>query len=140
MKPWILVDTGPLVAILNKRDSKHSICCKELSKLEPPLLTTWPVITEAAWLLRSQPDLVRKLVQSLEDGFLRLAWLDESDVAGLVDIMTRYSDASFQLADVSLMYVGERQDISVVFTLDRRDFSVFRKTTGEAVSIIPEQN
>lgn len=138
MTPGILIDTGPLVAILNKRDSQHSICCDELSNLAPPLLTTWPVITEAAWLLRSQPDLVRKLVQSLEDGFLRLAWLDGADVAALVDIMKRYSDASFQLADVSLMHVAERQDISVVFTLDRRDFSIFRKATGEALSIIPE--
>ncbi len=140
MKPRILVETGPLVAILNKRDSKHSICCSELRNLEPPLLTTWPIVTEAAWLLRSQPILVRKLVKSLGDGFLRLARLEESDVAGLVDIMKRYSDASFQLADVSLMHVAERENINVVFTLDRRDFLVFRKTTGEALSIIPEQN
>ncbi len=140
MRPSILVDTGPLVALLNKHDALHDVCRDQLGNLDPPLLTTWPVLTEATWLLRSRQDLVEKLIFSVGDSLLRLAWLDEADVDPMAGILNRYADQSFQLADVSLMHVAERQNINVVFTLDRRDFSIYRKSDGSALTLIPESH
>ena len=55
MIPRVLVDTGPMVAVFSKRDAFHEICVAQLREMAPPLITTWPVVTEAVWLLREYP-------------------------------------------------------------------------------------
>jgi hypothetical protein len=52
----VIVDAGPLVAILNRLDSQHAAYHKQALELPRLFLTTWPVIVEAAWLLRNTPD------------------------------------------------------------------------------------
>jgi predicted nucleic acid-binding protein len=51
-----LADTGPLVAIVRTREKSHKKCAAALKAIHPPLLTCWPVLTEAAYLLRDEPD------------------------------------------------------------------------------------
>jgi uncharacterized protein len=50
-----VADTGPLVAIVRTREKNHKKCAATLKTLRAPLLTCWPVLTEAAWLLRKEP-------------------------------------------------------------------------------------
>jgi hypothetical protein len=52
----VLVDTGPLVAILSRDDAHHELCVSELHRMPTPLLSCWPVITEAALMLRRSPE------------------------------------------------------------------------------------
>ncbi|MEZ6032058.1 MAG: hypothetical protein R3C17_03130 [Planctomycetaceae bacterium] len=134
----VLVDTGPLVAILDRSYSHHTACVEALSLLRTPLVTTWPVLTEAAYLLRQRSDLVGRLMRSTSEGFLRIAVLREIDAIAMAEIMERYVDQHFQLADVSLMLLVDRDRIETVFTLDRRDFSVFRTRQGSHLRLIPE--
>ncbi len=55
----------------------------------------------------------------------------------IMAFLERYSSIGVQMADAALMYIAEREDIDTVFTLDRRDFSVYRTTDGRALNIIP---
>lgn len=68
MRTAVLVDTGPIVAILSPADAKHLRCVKHLRELRPPLVTCWPVLTEAAWLLRKDPAAVTVLMKSFQVG------------------------------------------------------------------------
>jgi len=68
----VLVDTGPLVAILSSTDQHHEICVETLRHLPGPLFSCWPVITEAAWLLRAYPRAVQQLLRSADSSFLEL--------------------------------------------------------------------
>ncbi len=52
--------------------------------------------------------------------------------------MNRYASAKAQMADAALMYLTEREGIDSVFTLDRRDFTIYCTTDGHALIIIPE--
>ena len=132
-----LVDTGPLVAIASARDQHHEICIEQLRSLQPPLLTCWPVITEAAWLLRHQASAVERLLQSFDVGLLKMLALDDRAPAWLAAFLKQYRKLGAQIADGALVYLAEREGIDAVFTLDRRDFSVYRLGNGRSLRILP---
>jgi len=137
MNPLVLVDTGPLVALRHETDADHELCTETLKQLPTPLLTCWPVLTEAAYLLRSHPAQVRELLAAVNGGFLRVLPLRSPDVVGINAILEQYEDQSFQLADAALMYLAQRENVSTIFTLDRKDFSVYRPASGKSLTILP---
>jgi uncharacterized protein len=134
----VLVDTGPLVAILSRDDEHHETCVQALREMPGPLFSCWPVITEAAWLLRSSSRVVQQLMQSLDGTFLELFPLAGSESAAIAAVMKRYEDIRPQLADAALVYLAERERIDTVFTLDHRDFSIYRSSKKRSFHIVPE--
>lgn len=134
----ILLDTGPLVALLNAADSHHRLCAETFAALTPPLFTCWPVLTEAAWLLRKQHRPVDRLAEAHAAGLIELLPLESEGLADIAAVMRRYEDAGLQLADAALAHLAEREGISTVFTLDRRDFSIIRLKRKRPLTIIPE--
>ena len=137
MSRKVLVATGPLVAILSASDEHHGACTEQLRKMREPLLTCWPVITEAAWLLRRYPRALGILLSSFHAGPFKLASLDETDLPGIVAVLDQYKDLGIQLADASLVHLANREGIETVFTLDRRDFEELRLTRGKRFRIVP---
>jgi predicted nucleic acid-binding protein len=133
----VLVDTGPLVAILSSADQHHETCVETLRHLPGPLLSCWPVITEAAWLLRAYPRVVQQLLRSMDSGFLELLPLAGVEAKGLAEVMKTYEDIQPQLADATLVYLAGREGIDTIFTLDRRDFSVYRSVRKRPFRIVP---
>jgi uncharacterized protein len=133
----VLVDTGPIVAILLESDEHHAACVEQLRQLSAPLLTCWPVITEAAWLLRSYPQAIRKLLSSFHGRPFELVPLGETDLPGIAALLSRYAGLRVQLADASLVHLANREGIESIFTLDRRDFGVLRLAHGKKLRLIP---
>lgn len=134
----VLVDAGPLVAILSGRDHHHLVCLNELHRMPKPLLSCWAVITEAAWLLRGSPTAVEQLLRSIDGSFLALLPLAGTEAAPIAELMNKYGDLHPQLADATLVYLAHRERIRTVFTLDQRDFSVYRGDRRHAFEIVPE--
>jgi hypothetical protein len=133
----VLVDTGPIVAILDETDEHHQTCIEVLQQLKGSLVTCWPVITEVAWLLRAHPRALLVFLSSFGGELFELAHLGETDFAGISVILARYSSLRIQLADASLTHLANRDGIDTIFTLDRRDFGVLRKSTGQKFRLIP---
>jgi predicted nucleic acid-binding protein len=134
----VLVDTGPLVAILRAEDQYHDLCVRTLTQIRDPLLSCWPVITEAAWLLQRHPRAVEKLLLGSAGSFLELAHISGAEAVSIAEILNRYAGLRPQLADATLVYLAERENVHTIFTLDRRDFSVYRTARKRAFRIIPE--
>jgi uncharacterized protein len=134
---WVLVDTGPLVAIMSPADQYHKTCLEALHDLPGPLFSCWPVITEAAWLLRRHPGIVRQLLDSISAGFLELLPVQSAEAAEIGKVIEKYKNIRPQLADAALVYLAERDGFDVIFTLDRRDFSVYQAGRKRAFRIIP---
>jgi hypothetical protein len=133
----VLVDTGPIVAILSESDKHHEACVEQLRVIQGPLLTCWPVITEAAWLLRAYPVAVGKLLSSFKSQPFELVPLNEADLAGVAGILAKYKSLGIQLADASLVHLANREGIETIFTIDQRDFRVLRLARGKRFRIIP---
>ena len=136
----ILLDTGPLVALLAQNDHHHRICVDTLALLRPPLFTCWPVLTEAAWLLRKQHRPFDRIVDARSAGMFELLALDRDSLAGVAAIMRRFEDSGIQVADAALACLADREDIRTVFTLDRRDFSIVRLKRNRTLRLIPESD
>jgi predicted nucleic acid-binding protein len=134
----VLTDTGPLVAILSPQDEHHSTCVRELRDMPGPLLSCWPVITEAAWLLRKSPRAVQQLLRSIDGSFLELLPLSGAEAETIAALMKRFEDIHPQLADVALVHLANREKIETIFTLDQRDFSIYGSGRRNAFRIVPE--
>ena len=138
MNERALIDTGPIVAIFSEDDEHHRRCLETLKSLVPPLFTCWPVVTEAAWLLRKRPDSLHKLLESFDSGLFALLSLDVGDMSAVAAVMKRYESAGLQLADAALVHLAERERIRTVFTTDRRDFTLIRLKRNRVLKLIPD--
>lgn len=136
MSRRVLIDAGPIVALLSSRDAYHNRCIERAKVLPAPLYTCWPAFTEAAYLIGTKQGRATSVLEHFETSNLRLLALDESDAAAISFILNRFDDQGFSLTDACLMHLAEREGIEEVFTIDQKDFSVFRTQTGRSLTII----
>jgi hypothetical protein len=80
---------------------------------------------------------VQRLLGGFQSGLLELAHLDQEAAPWLADFLHRYEKLGAQLADAALVYLAEREGIDTVFTLDRRDFSVYRMGGRRSLTLLP---
>ena len=133
----VLVDAGPLVAILDRGDGHHAKAVATLREIQAPMLTVWPAFTEAMYFLSDSWRGQAGLWELVTSGTLSLAALDGDDVSRMAALMGKYRDLPMDLADAALVRVAEREDLTRIFTLDRRHFSVYRPGRRRRFSILP---
>jgi predicted nucleic acid-binding protein len=100
--------------------------------LNEKLVTVWPAVTEAMYLLRSSWQAQSALWEMIERGVLNLAPLDEGDAHRMRRLMEK-----MDFPDAALVRVAEREKIRRIFTLDRRDFGLYRPTGVGKFIILP---
>lgn len=137
----VLIDTGPLVAYMNRADAEHRSCVEVFHSL--PLAkasTCWPVLTEAAYLMRVRLNLPdpSPLLDLLLQHELQLSVIERRDIERIQDVFRRYHDQAVDLADAALLALAEREDITTIFTTDRRDFRIFRRLNGRPFRLLPD--
>ena len=134
----VLVDTGPLVALLRRNDVHHQLCRETMRTIRPPLITCWPVLTEAAWLLRDRSRALAQLYAGAKTGVFQLVSLDEHCLESIAALASQYQGLRPQLADLALLHLAEREGIETIFTLDRRDFTAFKLKDRKTLRLLPE--
>ena len=133
----VLVDAGPLVALIDAADAEHEACVAAAARIRAPLLTVWPAFTEAMHLLRGSWPAQRDLWSRLETDALSFASLDAADAPRLRELMEKYRDLPMDLADAALVRVAERENLTQIFTLDRRHFSIYRPGRRRRFAVLP---
>jgi predicted nucleic acid-binding protein len=133
----ILVDAGPLVALVDSDDQHHGKCAAALREIREPLATVWPPLVEAMYLLSDLPLAQEALWEILDRGVVLLLPLDSNDFARIRELMRKYANRPMDLADATLLRVAEREGIRKIFTIDRRDFSVYRLNNRTRPTLIP---
>jgi predicted nucleic acid-binding protein len=133
----ILIDAGPLVALVDADDQHHAKCVAALKPLREPLATVWPPLVEAMYLLSDQLAAQEALWEMLERGAVLLLPFDSSDIPRTRELMRKYANRPMDLADAALIRVAEREGLRKIFTVDRRDFSVYRLHNRTRPILIP---
>jgi uncharacterized protein len=126
MLPAILIDSGILVAYYNRNDRFHRPAKDFLEPLTSRLITTIPCITEVMWLLSPQWQVQGEFLADLEKQLYEWVQLTPSDFRRISELNAQYADLPGDFADLSLVAISERLNISAIATLDK-DFDIYRR-------------
>lgn len=129
-----ICDTGPLVAYLNRNDRHHPWAVAIMKQVRAPMLTCEPVLTEVVYFLREDGVAVDPLFQLLEREALRLEFDVSTHWSRIRTLMARYQQ--MDLADASIVVMSELQAGSQVLTVDRKDFSIYRRNDRQVIDFV----
>jgi predicted nucleic acid-binding protein len=135
----LIVDTGPLVAYLNRNDPDHARCAALLASRTDELLVTPYVVTEACYLVGKYvgPDAEINLVQAVAAGDLSQVDITPADLVRMSELMRRYQGFPLGVTDASVVAVAERLKVTEVATLDRRHFHAIAPAHAAALDLVP---
>jgi predicted nucleic acid-binding protein len=134
----ILVDSGPLVALVDADDQYHAECSKAFQTLlRQRLGTVWPTLTESMHFLEDLPKAQENVWEMVTRGAVEVLPLGLDDVPRIRELMRQYANRPMDLADAALIRVAEREGIRQFFTVDRSDFAVYRLHGKIRPTILP---
>lgn len=122
----VIIDTGPLVALLDRNDRFHEWAKDQVAQVRPPILTCEAVLAETCYLVRKFPPAVQQVLKWLQRGLLKSQFRLEHEAQRVAELMGKYADLPMSLADASLVRMVELHAQSAVLTLDN-DFRVYRQ-------------
>lgn len=131
----VVVDTGPLVALLNSKDAHHAWAHELFAGLEPPLFTSEAVMAEACHLLRRVPGGPTAALSLVTAGVLAIRFALGDEAASVKSLMERYRSVPMSLADASLVHMTEMDAGASIATLDK-DFFVYRRNGRRALRLL----
>jgi len=126
LRSWLL-DTGPLVAYLDAKDSAHTTVSAVLDRFTGELFTTSAVITEVMHFVASSPKGPRLFTDFVTaSGLTVFDFTQPPALQVAADLMEKYSDLPMDFADATLILLAEQLQILDILSLDRRGFTVYR--------------
>ena len=136
-----LLDTAPLVALLDRSEPEHDRVRRFMSRLQGQrLLTTGAVVTEAFYFLADVRNGPASLASFLEASAteVRDAFVPEA-LAAAVRLMDKYGDTPMDFPDATLVWLAEASGIDRVLTLDRRGFLTYRFGKSRRFKLVLDQ-
>ncbi len=130
-----IVDTGPLVAFIDRAEQHHRWVVEQLQELVPPLFVCEPVLAEAMYLLARFSGAQDALFGLLDNGALKIAFHIEEHVPALSKLHQKYRDKPMSLADACIVRMAEIYQQHFVLTLNS-DFTVYRRHGRDPLALI----
>jgi uncharacterized protein len=138
----IVVDTGVLVAAINRRDKFHTSCAAFLDRTTEALVVPAMVVTEVCYMLArplngGSPKLAATFLDALATESLPVDAPSTRDFARIADLMRRYADLPLDAVDAAVIATAERLGTGKVATVDRRDFRIIVPAHRDAFELLP---
>ena len=135
MTNLIILDTGPLVAYINRNDKYHGWAKKRFQEITHPVLTCQAVISEACFLTRNIAQGREVILEMLERGLIQTEFNLNVEAKSLKILISKYQDVPMSLADACLVRMAELYESAKIMTLDS-DFTVYCKNKKSVLSCI----
>jgi predicted nucleic acid-binding protein len=135
MAKSILIDAGPLVAALRRRDAHHAWARAHFEAAKEPFATCEAVISESLFLLDRAREGKEALCSLIERGVIVVRYSFEEEIAETLRLIRRYNNSPMSFADACLVRMAEKSDEAVVFTTDS-DFRTYRKNGRQVIPLI----
>jgi predicted nucleic acid-binding protein len=130
----VLLDAGPLAALMNPRDQWHEWVRSQFAEIQPPLRTCESVVSVACFLARRAEGGVDRILALAERRVIAIDFSLKEQFDEVAALMRRYADVPMSLADACLVRMSELIDGSTILTLDR-DFRVYRRHRRERIRL-----
>lgn len=134
MEP-VLLDTGVIYALLNKRESKHEECLRVFRELYRPIVTCEAVIVESCFLLSKHPRGIEVLLSNVRSGLFGIPFRIAKSSLEVLDLLRKYRDIPASFADACLIAMANELDIGDILTLDG-DFKHYRWRRNRAFNLL----
>jgi uncharacterized protein len=127
-----ILDAGPLIAALNRDDRHHRWARDTISRIGPPFHSCPEAMAEAA-AMTGQP---AAIVEMIQVGEIVLSFDLAGQAASVLALLRKYADQHIDLADACIVRMAELARDCRVVTVDRADFSVYRRNGRDLIPII----
>jgi uncharacterized protein len=138
-----LIDTGAILALLDRSDRWHSACVDAFRQLRLPLLTSEAVLTEVFHLVGDSRTEMEAAWRFVRSGAVVLGTIDGAELGYLHGLISRYWDRGIgrdmDFADATLVYLARRESLSVVLTVDQADFATYRIEGKRQFRVVPRK-
>lgn len=131
----VLIDTGPLVALLTRNDRHHAWVREVLDAVEPPVFTCEAVISEACFLLSRLRDGQDAVFELLSNDIVKVDFRMFAEVDALRALTKKFANVPMSLADACLVRMSELEPQSRILTLDD-DFRIYRRNRRQVIPTI----
>jgi predicted nucleic acid-binding protein len=135
VKP-VLLDTGVIVALLDRSERRHEACAEAVRELEAPLITCEAVIAESCYLLRNLAGAAGAVIDNVAAGIFQIPFQLSREAASVKQVLRKYRDRQIDLADACLIRLADEFGTADILTLDR-DFAVYRWGRNKAFRMLP---
>jgi predicted nucleic acid-binding protein len=135
-----LIDTGAILALLDRSDRWHQPCVTAFAQLRLPLLTSEAVLTELFHLVGDARVPMEAAWKFIRSGALVLGHIQHAELPYLHALMSRYWDRPMDFADATLVYLAKRESLSAVLTVDHADFATYRIEGKRQFRVLPDDS
>jgi len=135
--PAALIDTGAILALVDRSDEWHKPCTAAYDRARLPLLTTQAVLTEVFHLTRGDRRQIGSIWILLRSGAIEMSPIAHHELPQVHALMDDYADRPMDFADATLVHLAARESISMVLTVDHDDFETYRLPGRKKFMILP---
>jgi uncharacterized protein len=134
----VLLDTGFIVALLDRSERFHQVCARTVRELEVPLVTCEAVITESCYLLRNLSGAAEAVIENVAAGIFQVPFQLSHETAAVKLVMRKYRDRTIDLADACLICLADQLGTENILTLDQ-DFGIYRWGRNKPFRMLPRR-
>lgn len=134
-----LIDTGAILALIDRSDDRHAPCVRAYNHSRLPLLTSEAVLTEVFHLAKRDALDARGVWHLLRSGAIRMSEIANDELPQIQALMDDYTDRPMDFADATLVHLAARERLSIILTIDRDDFETYRLPGRKRFTILPRR-
>lgn len=135
-----LIDTGPILALLDRNDVWHRPCVAAFTELRLPLMTSAAVLAEVFHMIPDGRQVLEDAWTFVRSGAITVASIDDDDLGPVQALMAGYRDRPMDFADATLVHLAQRESLTEILTIDHDDFETYRIEGRRRFRIVPDRS
>ena len=129
-----IIDSGPIIALFDRSDKFHNKVLDFIKTYKGKLVTSWAVITEVSHMLDFNLQVQIDFLKWCEAGGIEVYDISQTEISNIRIMMEKYIDVPMDLADATLMYIANKENIKNIVSIDNSDFDIYRTLKKQSLN------